>query len=341
MAGEGNHAPTANGGGARLAESNRTPTEEMYGDLQRAYKLFNSELFDDSLPECLITLRARGRTNGYFSEARFVHPDGGRTAEIALNPERFYTRTIEACLSTLVHEMVHLWQKLHGTAPKRPYHNKEFAEKMEAVGLITSHTGEPDGRRVGQQMTHYIQPEGRFLRLTRTLLDEHFRARWADRFRTYSDTGEWRGWQEPAAPADVVEPSAPAAAELGNAASVGIEATSVAEPAPHDVDPPEGEGPPDAQPPVVEPPVVERRDPEPQPARSLTMAQIAPDDYQLGAYQRSLRSKTKWQCPSCKDAAWGKPSLSLRCTKCDVLLTIPQAADEAEPLSDSPKIGRT
>ena len=109
MAGDGNHAPTANGGGARLAESNRTPTEEMYGDLQRAYKLFNSELFDDSLPECLITLRARGRTNGYFSEARFVHPDGGRTAEIALNPERFYTRTIEACLSTLVHELAHQW----------------------------------------------------------------------------------------------------------------------------------------------------------------------------------------------------------------------------------------
>ena len=65
-------------------------------------------------------------------------------------------------MSTLVHEMCHLWQEQDGTAPRRCYHNKDFSKKMESVGLITSNTGKEGGKRTGQSMTHYIQAGGRF-----------------------------------------------------------------------------------------------------------------------------------------------------------------------------------
>jgi hypothetical protein len=60
--------------------------------------------------------------------------------------------------------MVHLWQQEFGTPSRRAYHNKEWAHKMEIVGLIPSHTGEPGGNRTGQNMTHYIEDGGGFER---------------------------------------------------------------------------------------------------------------------------------------------------------------------------------
>lgn len=328
MAGDGNTLP-ASGGQGTHGGARRTPTEEMYGDLQRAYSFFNAAVFDGQLPECLITLRARGRTNGYFSERRFQHIDGRLTAEIALNPERFYTRTIEACLSTLVHEMVHLWQHVNGTAPSSPYHNKEFSQKMASAGLVTSDTGQPGGARVGQRMTHYIEPDGVFLQLTRQILDDSFRARWADRFPSYPDSGEWRGWQGASIP------QAPAAPPTAEGSESPLQVAASPDPAAVSADPaskadhalPDGEPAPAAAP-----------DPVPEPARSLTVAQVAGQgsgDPLLLAHQRSARSKTKWVCPSCSDAAWGKPTLSLQCIPCAQPLQPQHSGPDALSLVDS------
>jgi hypothetical protein len=44
------------------------------------------------------------------------------------------------------------------------YHNKEWAVKMRAIGLIPTHTGEPGGKETGQKVTHAIAPGGRFKR---------------------------------------------------------------------------------------------------------------------------------------------------------------------------------
>jgi len=66
--------------------------------------------------------------------------------------------------STLVHEMVHLWQYEHGR-PKRPgYHDGQWAQKMEDLGLVPSSTGAPGGKRVGYKMSHYILEGGPFAR---------------------------------------------------------------------------------------------------------------------------------------------------------------------------------
>jgi hypothetical protein len=55
------------------------PTRETYDPLQQAYENLNRALFDNSLPNCLITLQRSKRTYGYFCGDRFARPDGQLT----------------------------------------------------------------------------------------------------------------------------------------------------------------------------------------------------------------------------------------------------------------------
>jgi hypothetical protein len=140
-----------------------TPVE--YGGLQAAYEHFNGELFDGVLPNVFITYQRRAHMRGYFHAERFVGRNGEphHHGELALNPDAFIGRSDAEILSTLVHEMVHGWQQERGTAPKRAYHNKEWAAKMKAVGLYPSNSGMVGGRETGVQMTHYIIEGGVFV----------------------------------------------------------------------------------------------------------------------------------------------------------------------------------
>lgn len=140
------------------------PTRRTYASLDAAYDHFNRTLFSGQLPPCLITMQRHKGAYGYFSGERFASLDNPEdvTDEIALNPAHFRTRTPAAILSTLVHEMVHLWQHHFGRPPRRCYHDRQWAAKMREVGLIPSATGEPGGKETGQSMTHYVEPGGRF-----------------------------------------------------------------------------------------------------------------------------------------------------------------------------------
>jgi predicted SprT family Zn-dependent metalloprotease len=144
--------------------SELAPGTQAHHELQLAYDFFNRELFNGKLPPCFVCFQRKGsRVRGYFVPDRLGTADGKRTHEIALNPRHFKARTFMEVMSTLVHEMVHLWQHLFGRKRSRTgYHNKEFGGEMLRLGLHPSHTGEPGGRMTGQQMTHYIMPGGRF-----------------------------------------------------------------------------------------------------------------------------------------------------------------------------------
>lgn len=158
------------------------PTQETYSALQAAYEHFNRELFAGALPECLITLqRKEKRVYGYFWEQRFEEIGGEqKTDEIAMNPQHFKQRSIEHVLSTLVHEMTHQWQAHCGTPSRKAYHNREWAEKMESIGLMPSDTGQPGGKKTGQHMTHYIIHGGLFERVCATLVFEGFHIAWGE-----------------------------------------------------------------------------------------------------------------------------------------------------------------
>jgi predicted SprT family Zn-dependent metalloprotease len=123
-----------------------TPAE--YRAFQKAYDFFNAELFGGILPHVLVTLQRHAKARGYFSPERFT----GRTQtaavhELAMNPDCFTGRTDEQILSTLVHEMAHVWQQTHGKPPTRCYHDRQWAAKMREIGLQPSTTGSQVGKR--------------------------------------------------------------------------------------------------------------------------------------------------------------------------------------------------
>lgn len=168
------------------ASAARAPTQEAYREFDRAYDHYNRTLFAGALPRCLITLHREGqRILGYFSHKRFVDlaDPSATTDEIAMNPMHFAGCSLDEVLSTLVHEMVHLWQAHFGKPSRTSYHNKEWAAKMKAVGLQPSDTGVPGGKETGQRMTHHILEDGAFANSTAALLGAGFSLTWADAAR--------------------------------------------------------------------------------------------------------------------------------------------------------------
>lgn len=136
-----------------------TPIE--YGGLQAAFSFLNDKLFDGTLPNVFITYQRRSHSGGYFSPDRFMSRAGDTAHhEIALNPDGFIGQTDEFIVSILLHEMAHEWQQAFGKPSSNGYHNKEWAAKMETLGLMPSNSGMVDGKRTGQQMQHYIIPGG-------------------------------------------------------------------------------------------------------------------------------------------------------------------------------------
>ena len=150
-----------------------------YQGFQRAYDFFNRELFEGSLPQVLVTLQRHANTRGYFSPERFSgRVDKVAVHELALNPDNFTGRTDAMILSTLAHEMAHVWQQTHGKPPRRSYHDRQWAGKMWEIGLQPSSTGEEGGKETGQSMSHYIIPEGRYAQAYMKLAAQGFALHW-------------------------------------------------------------------------------------------------------------------------------------------------------------------
>ncbi len=155
------------------------PTHETYAELVKAYDYFNAELFEGTLTPCIITMQRNKKAYGFFwgntwKDAAGLH----LTDEIALNPDQFQMRSTAEILSTLVHEMCHLWQHHFGKPSRSGYHNKEWADMMETVGLIPSSTGAKGGKRIGQQVSHYIAIGGRFDKVCTGLTTKGFAIPW-------------------------------------------------------------------------------------------------------------------------------------------------------------------
>ena len=159
-----------------------SPTETTYQEFQLAYNWFNQKLFDGQLPPCLITLQREKQSYGYFSSNRFVSSQGKKTDEIALNPIYFSVCPPEETMQTLVHEMVHLWQFHFGKSGRRGYHNKEWGNKMECIGLMPSSTGKKGGKKTGDKVADYIIKGGNFESLCQELFCTGFKITWSDKY---------------------------------------------------------------------------------------------------------------------------------------------------------------
>jgi predicted SprT family Zn-dependent metalloprotease len=158
----------------------KTITEREYGVFQLAYDFFNAELFNGSLPAVLVTFQRHAKAKGYFAANRFGgREDEAATAhELAMNPDVFTGRSDEGILSTLVHEMAHVWQQTHGTPPRKAYHDKQWAAKMKEIGLQPTTTGDSTGKETGQKVTHFIIPGARYAQAYAKLAATGFRLNW-------------------------------------------------------------------------------------------------------------------------------------------------------------------
>lgn len=133
------------------------PTEKQYLSFEEAFKFFNQRLFNNELPPVMVTMSKQKKSKGYCSYEKFIQRNGEeKLNEISLNFDIFHMRTDKEIFSTFVHELVHHWQFHFGDISRSGYHNLEWANKMQAIGLMPSDTGKIGGKVTGQNMTHYI-----------------------------------------------------------------------------------------------------------------------------------------------------------------------------------------
>jgi len=139
------------------------PTDDQFAAYRRMYDYFNRALFGGSLRPVILNFSRAANSLGFFAPERWERGTH-TTHEISLNPAYLKARPARDVASTLVHEMAHLWQQEHGTPGRRGYHNEEWAQKMDELGLAPSSTAAPGGKRVGYKMSHYIVEGGAFAR---------------------------------------------------------------------------------------------------------------------------------------------------------------------------------
>lgn len=159
------------------------PTRELYDFFTRAYGHFNEALFDGRLAPCMLTVQRQKGCMGLFYPERWVTAEGIKCHELSLNPTYFGAYRVVELFQTLVHEQCHMWQQEFGKPSRAGYHNREWADKMESIGLMPSATGEPGGKRTGQHMSDYALAGGRFLTAARAFMERGEKLKWLDRFR--------------------------------------------------------------------------------------------------------------------------------------------------------------
>lgn len=113
----------------------RNPNRILWESYQQAFNYFNERLFEGTLPQCILSFAATGKSLGFFRDKRWKVDEFQALPEISLNPV-LLTRHDDLIFQVLVKNMVQLWQQTFGTPPNKEfYYNIEFTEKMEDLGL--------------------------------------------------------------------------------------------------------------------------------------------------------------------------------------------------------------
>ena len=119
-----------------------TSYNRVAGYLNKVFDLLNAEFFESELSRPTITIQSTPKAYGHFSlrEDTWVSSLGG-THEINIGAGTL-SRPIEEVAATLLHEMVHYWNYIHGIqdcSRGNTYHNRKFKAAAEAHGLIVDH----------------------------------------------------------------------------------------------------------------------------------------------------------------------------------------------------------
>ena len=120
-----------------------TKMSRLTGELEKAFRLINEELFNNELPTPIITVIPTPK-----AYAHYVPFDIWSTKESAKREINIASgtldRPIENIIASLVHEMVHMYNdvvlNINDCSNKGTYHNKQFKKEAEAHGLIVTKT---------------------------------------------------------------------------------------------------------------------------------------------------------------------------------------------------------
>ena len=149
-------------------------TKDTFSLFDELFSYYNKELFDGKLKECMIITNRSKKASGTFTPFRWknkLNEKENDIHEITINPDTLDVMD-EEWQQTLIHEMCHLWQRDFGKISRAGYHNKEWADKMQEIGLMPSSTGKEGGKKTGQKMSDYIIPGGRFIEAFKRLKDK-------------------------------------------------------------------------------------------------------------------------------------------------------------------------
>lgn len=113
-------------------------------ELYRIFNILNRDKFDSLLAEPVITIqKTRRRTLGYFTLDKVWRNKGDSDKdenafyEINIDPIWFCSRAAADITETLLHEMVHYFNKVNDIKDcNGNVHNKKFKETAERVGLL-------------------------------------------------------------------------------------------------------------------------------------------------------------------------------------------------------------
>lgn len=117
-------------------------TSRTAGQLEKMFRALNSEFFAGELPEPIITLKKTPGAYGHITCGKTWTAGNEQRHEINISTATL-DRPIEETTATLLHEMCHLYNMVHGIqdcSRGGSYHNKKFKAAAEAHGLEVEHS---------------------------------------------------------------------------------------------------------------------------------------------------------------------------------------------------------
>ena len=113
------------------------------GYLEKMFRILNNKYFGGKLEEPIITVQSTPRACGHVTVGKSWRKGQEHRHELNIGAGTL-DRPIESIVSTLLHEMVHLWNLQTGVkdcSRGGAYHNKRFKQAAEERDLIISYDG--------------------------------------------------------------------------------------------------------------------------------------------------------------------------------------------------------
>lgn len=125
-------------------------TSRVSGYIEKMYRQLNQDKFAGQLEEPIITIQSTPRAYGHVTCGKVWKSKDCHRYELNIGAGTL-NRPIESVVSTLLHEMVHIYNLMNNIqdcSRGNTYHNKKFREKAEEVGLIIEYD-----KRIGWSIT--------------------------------------------------------------------------------------------------------------------------------------------------------------------------------------------